>query len=220
MVDSNEQTREINEEEAVEEIDLDEDTGEVEVDRVMREAEAAVEEVHARKESKGVRSVSIDDPDDRDDRSDELDRLRREVVELRDRSMRTLAEFDNFRKRTDREHRELRRYAASEPLRDFLEVLDNLERALAASGSLDDLKTGVEMILRQMQDLLRQQGVRKVPAEGEPFDPNVHEAVAREESAEVDAPTVVEEMQKGYVLHERLLRPSRVKVAVPAEEGA
>lgn len=217
MVDSNEQTQEINEEEAVEEIDLDEETGEVEVDRVMREAEAAVEEVHARKEAHGVKGVAVDE---RDDRSDELDRLRREVVELRDRSMRTLAEFDNFRKRTDREHRELRRYAASEPLRDFLEVLDNLERALAASGSLDDLKTGVEMILRQMQDLLRQQGVRKVPAEGEPFDPNVHEAVAREESAEVDAPTVVEEMQKGYVLHERLLRPSRVKVAIPAEEGA
>lgn len=210
MVDRNEQANEV---ETMEELDLDEETDEIEVDRVMREAEAAVEQVHS------ARTGNEEDPSAADDRGEELDHLRREVVELRDRSMRTLAEFDNFRKRTEREHRELRRYAASEPLRDFLEVMDNLERALAASGSLEDLKTGVEMILRQMQDLLRQQGVRAVPAEGEPFDPNVHEAVAREESPEVDQPTVVDEMQKGYLLHERLLRPSRVKVAVPAEEG-
>lgn len=212
MVDHNPEVDEMDDAEVVEELDLDEDTDEIEVDRVMREAEAAVDEVHARKGAHEARSA--------DERAEELDRLRREVVELRDRSMRTLAEFDNFRKRTEREHRELRRYAASEPLRDFLEVIDNLERALAASGSLDDLKTGVEMILRQMQDLLRQQGVRPVPAAGEAFDPNVHEAVVREESPEVDEPTVVEEMQKGYVLHERLLRPSRVKVAVPVEEDA
>lgn len=212
MTDRNEQVDDV---ETIEELDLDEETDEIEVDRVMREAEAAVEQVHSQ------RSRKEDDGDgDPLDSDDELGRLRREVVELRDRSMRTLAEFDNFRKRTEREHRELRRYAASEPLRDFLEVLDNLERALAASGSLEDLKTGVEMILRQMQDVLRQQGVQAVAAEGEPFDPNVHEAVAREESDAVEEPTVTEEMQKGYLLHERLLRPSRVKVAVPSDGGA
>lgn len=149
----------------------------------------------------------------------EVAELRREIAELRDRSMRTLADFDNFRKRTERERAEMRRYAGAELIRDFLEAVDNLERAVAAGGSAEDLKTGVEMILRQIDDALRRHGVVKVAAVGERFDPNVHEAVSRQEDPEVDEPTVVEEMQTGYRLHERLLRPSRVVVAVPADEA-
>jgi molecular chaperone GrpE len=201
----------------VEELDLKNDTGAVAVDRLMREAEEAVERVEAEHgvARKGERTAQVD----QDDLDREMERLRREAAELRDKSLRTLAEFENFRKRTERERRDLHRYAASEPLRAFLDVVDNLERALAASGSLEDLKTGVDMILRQMHDVLRQQGVVEIAAEGEPFDPNVHEAVAREESAEVSEPRVSAELQKGYKLHERLLRPARVKVAVPPENG-
>jgi molecular chaperone GrpE len=107
-----------------------------------------------------------------------------------------------------------------EPLRELLTVADNLDLALSAQGSAEDLKRGVEMIHRQMQDLLRRFGAVEVPAVGQPFDPTVHDAVAREESADVKTPTVTAELRKGYKMHDRLLRPAMVKVAVPAETAA
>jgi len=148
----------------------------------------------------------------------EVAELRREIADLRDRSMRTLADFDNFRKRAERERAEIRRQAAAEVVRDFLDVVDNLERAAAAGGSAEDLKTGVDMILRQLSEVLRRQGVERVPAVGERFDPSFHDAVLRQEDPGVAEPRVVEEMQAGYRMDNRLLRPSRVVVAVPPEE--
>lgn len=147
----------------------------------------------------------------------EISTLRREIADLRDRSLRTLADFDNFRKRAERERQEIRRYALLEPLREFLPIADNLERALSAGGSAEDLKRGVELILRQMQELLRRFGVREVASDGEPFNPMVHEAVVRVESDQVTVPTVTETLVLGYMLHDRLLRPAMVKVAVPPE---
>jgi len=149
----------------------------------------------------------------------EVAQLRREVEDLRDRSIRTLADFDNFRKRTERERRDLARYAASEAMRDLLEVADNLERALEAGGSPDDVRTGVDMTLRQMRDALRRHGVEEVPAVGARFDPAVHEAVSRREDPGAAEATVVEQLQRGYRLHDRLLRPARVVVAVPPESS-
>lgn len=149
----------------------------------------------------------------------EVDGLRAELADLKDRSMRTLADFDNFRKRAERERGEIRRHAVAEVVRDFLEVVDNLERALAAGGSADDLKTGVQMILRQLDDVLRRQGVERVASIGERFDPTHHEAVSRQEDRSVEEPRVVEEMQAGYRLHDKLLRAARVVVAVPPEEN-
>jgi molecular chaperone GrpE len=149
----------------------------------------------------------------------ELDRLRQELASVKDSSLRTLADFDNFRKRSDREKAEARRYALLDPLRDFLPVIDNLERALASKGRLEDLKEGVELILRQMRALLERFSVNAVPALGERFDPTVHEAVMQEAVEEVGEPTVIEEFQKGYVLHDRLIRPAMVKVAMPATQG-
>lgn len=135
---------------------------------------------------------------------------------LRDRLVRTMADFDNFRKRTEREKADLRKQAAGSVLRDVLEVVDNLERALSASGRLDELKQGVEMILKQQVDILRRHGVERVESVGEAFDPNIHEAVAREEgSADLGGPTVASELQAGYRHHDRLLRPAMVTVAVP-----
>lgn len=135
---------------------------------------------------------------------------------LRDRLVRTMADFDNFRKRTEREKSDLRKQAAGSVLRDVLEVVDNLERALSASGKLDELKQGVEMILKQQVDILRRHGVERVESVGQTFDPNVHEAVAREEGdADLDGPTVATELQAGYRHHDRLLRPAMVTVAVP-----
>ena len=149
----------------------------------------------------------------------ETETLRQEIADLRDRSLRTLADFDNFRKRAERERQDIRRYALLEPLREFLPIADNLERALSAGGSAEDLKRGVELILRQMQELLRRFGAREVPSDGESFNPMVHEAVARVESDQVTVPTVTETLVRGYMLLDRLLRPAMVKVAVPPESA-
>jgi molecular chaperone GrpE len=138
---------------------------------------------------------------------------------MREKYLRALADYDNYRKRVERERGETARAALVEPLRQFLGVADNLDRALRSGGSLEDLRSGVEMILRQTGDLLRRLGVEEVPAVGEPFDPTLHEAVLRVEDPEVDEQVVSEEFQKGYRYHGRLLRPAMVKVAVPAERG-
>jgi molecular chaperone GrpE len=192
------------------EVALDLDEQNTDLDAVMREAVAAVE---------GVESGAKADPPAGGGGAAEVSKLRQEIAALRDRSMRTLADFDNYRKRAERERNELKRYALLEPLREFLTVSDNLDLALSAQGSAEDLKRGVEMIHRQMNELLRRFGAVEVPAVGQPFDPTVHEAVAREESAEVKAPTVVAELRRGYKMHDRLLRPAMVKVAVPKEGG-
>lgn len=183
-------------------LDLDEQSPDLEA--AVREAMAAVEQGSQPEAAEG---------------NDEVATLRQEIADLRDRSMRTLADFDNFRKRSERERQELRRYALLEPMRELLTVADNLDLALSAQGSADDLKRGVEMIQRQMRELLRRFGVTEVAAVGQPFDPTVHEAVSREESADVKAPTVTAELRRGYRMHDRLLRPSMVKVAVPPEPG-
>ena len=186
-------------------LDLDGQTDDL--DAAMRDAVAAVEGVEG---ERGKPSAEETD-------EEEVAKLRREIADLRDRTMRTLADFDNFRKRSERERQETRKYALLEPLRDFLEVVDNLGLALSAAGSADDLKRGVEMIHRQMQELLRRLGVKEIEALNQPFDPALHEAVQREEDPTVQKPTVVGELRRGYRLHERLLRPTMVKVAVPAE---
>jgi molecular chaperone GrpE len=188
-------------------LDLDDQTTDLEA--AMRDAVAAVE---------GKRTDAV--PAGSAGAADEVAKLRQENTELRDRAIRTLADFDNFRKRSERERQELRRYALLEPMREFLTVADNLDLALSAQGSADDLKRGVEMIHRQMAELLRRFGIVEVPAVGQPFDPTLHEAVSREESREVKVPTVVAELRRGYKMHDRLVRPSMVKVAVPAEAAA
>jgi len=140
-----------------------------------------------------------------------------ELAELRERHLRLRADFENYRKRMDREREERAKRALVEPLRELLPVVDNLERALVAPGSIDDLRHGVGMIVRQFTDTLRRFGVEEIAAVGLPFDPQFHEAVAREERADVEVPTVIAELQKGFLLHDRLLRPSMVRVAVPIE---
>jgi molecular chaperone GrpE len=107
----------------------------------------------------------------------------------------------------------------AEPLRAFLGVIDNLDRALRSGGTLEDLRSGVEMILRQTGDLLRRFGVEEVETVGQAFDPAVHEAVIRVEDPTVSEQTVSEEFQKGYRYQGRLLRPAMVKVAVPNGGG-
>jgi molecular chaperone GrpE len=142
-----------------------------------------------------------------------LDELRRERDTLQDRLLRTAAEFDNYRKRMDRERRELSEYAASDVLSEVLPIVDNLERALQAAATDDPLRKGVELIHKQMLDLLRKRGVRPIDAAGQMFDPNFHNAVIHEASSEHAEGQVIQELQRGYMIGERLLRPAMVKVA-------
>lgn len=198
------------------EVSLDLDAQSDDLETAMRDAVAAVEEVERGGDAPAEPEDAAGASQAAETSDQEVAKLRREIADLRDRSMRTLADFDNFRKRADRERQDLKKYALVEPLRAFLEIMDNLELALAAAGSTDDLKRGIEMIHRQMTDLLRRFGVQEVPALGQPFDPSLHEAVSREEDPTVQAPTVTGEMRRGYRIHDRLLRPSMVKVSVPA----
>ncbi|MCL2406617.1 MAG: nucleotide exchange factor GrpE [Defluviitaleaceae bacterium] len=134
-----------------------------------------------------------------------------------ERYLRVMAEFDNFRKRSDAE--KLRRYddgIASAVIK-FLPVIDNFERAMAAMsvslGEDDVAAKGFDMILRQMREILQGMGVTEIPAAGEAFDPNIHAAVMMEESQEHEAGIVIEELMKGYIYKDRPLRHSMVKVS-------
>lgn len=141
--------------------------------------------------------------------------LKQQVAEKQDSLLRTMADFDNFRRRTRQEMEEIRRIALEEFLRSLLRVMDNFERALQAaneSQSFEKLMEGVQLTYRQMQALLREAGVQPIEAVGKPFDPNFHEAVQRVQSTEHPDETVLEEVERGYMIQSRVLRPSRVKV--------
>lgn len=139
------------------------------------------------------------------------------LADARERLLRSLADFDNYKKRAERERSDLRRFAAIEPLKDFLPILDNLELAMSSKGSFEDLKSGVDLIVSQMKKLLARFGVAEIVAEGQPFDPSRHDAIARFEDASVSEQTVAEELQKGYLIKGRLLRAAMVRVAVPID---
>ena len=149
---------------------------------------------------------------------DPADELRRERDALQDRLLRTAAEFENYRKRVDRDRRELAEFASADAMLDMLPIIDNLERALQApsGGDPDGFRKGVELILKQMLDLLRKRGVKPIEALGADFDPNVHQAVVHEASDEHREGEVMQELQRGYRLGDRLLRPAMVKVAKPS----
>ena len=147
--------------------------------------------------------------------TDPLEEVHREKDVLQDRLLRTVAEFDNYRKRIDRERRDQANASVADAIGELLPIIDNLERALDAPAGSDAevYRTGVELIHRQMTDLLRQRGVTLIETTGTDFDPRVHQAVVHEVSTDHREGEVMEEFQKGYILGERLLRAAMVKVA-------
>jgi molecular chaperone GrpE len=145
-------------------------------------------------------------------------RLRSENDELRDRYMRTLADFENFRKRSDREKQDYFRFALADVFRELLPVLDNLDRALEHAEAEDEFHRGVALIYKQMFEVLQRYGLRIVDESGVHFDPNIHEAVMSEQDPSLPGHTVVQILQKGYFLNDRLLRPALVRVAVGGPE--
>lgn len=142
----------------------------------------------------------------------EYDQVKAERDQLIDRVARLQAEFENARKRAEREKTEYRDYATGNVVEQFLPVLDNFELALKAKGSAEQLRSGVELIIKQMEEVLRQLQVTPVPALGEEFDPRYHEALGSVERDDLPDHFIAEEIRRGYKLRDRLLRPSMVRV--------
>jgi len=150
------------------------------------------------------------------DSKEEIEQLKKQVEENYNRYLRAQADFDNYRKRTRREQEDLVRYSAQPVIEGLLPALDNLERALAAakeSQDVESLAKGVDMIFRQIVQTLEQEGLQPIEAVGKPFDPHFHQAVMQEESPDHEAGIVIQELQKGYQLKDRVIRPSMVKVS-------
>jgi molecular chaperone GrpE len=143
----------------------------------------------------------------------EHDLLKAERDQLVDRLARLQAEFENARKRAERERSADREYATGNVIAQFLPVLDNFELALKSTGSAHQLRHGVELIVKQMEEVLRQMQVNPVPAVGEAFDPRLHEALGSVDRDDLPDQYVAEEIRRGYRLRERLLRPALVRVA-------
>jgi molecular chaperone GrpE len=169
--------------------------------------------------------IKSDTPNDEAAGSDQVDPtpLAPEVAQaieerdqLRDRLLRTQAEFDNYRKRIERERLETIERAAESVLRDVLPVVDDLERALGAEANneaAESYRRGVELILRQLTELLTRRGVKPLDVLGQDFDPHLHQAVASEAVPGAREGEIVQELRRGYMLGDRLLRPAMVKVA-------
>jgi len=173
---------------------------------------------------------AVDEPSaDADYKTDEVERgaeaegedplaaAQKEAADYYDRLLRLSAEFENYKKRSSRELADFRKFANELIIKDLLGVIDNLERALASAadqeGNANSIAEGVELTLKEIFKILEKNGVTPIAAEGEAFDPTYHQAVMQQETADHPPNTVVQELQKGYLLHNRLLRPSMVAVS-------
>lgn len=144
--------------------------------------------------------------------AEEFEKVKAERDALVDRIARLQAEFDNARKREARERNEFREFAVAGAVEEFLPVLDNFQLALKSTGSAEQLRTGVELIVKQMEEALRSLNVQPVEAVGATFDPRVHEALEMVERPDLPDHQVFEEVRRGYKIKERLLRPALVRV--------
>ena len=148
----------------------------------------------------------------------ELEQVRGERDQLKDRLARLQAEFDNARKRDVKERQDARDYATQSAVEPFLGVMDNFQLALKAGGSAEQLRTGVELILKQMEEALRGMQLQPVETVGTQFDPRIHEALGSIETVEFPDHQVLEEIRRGYKLRDKLLRPALVRIAAnPAQ---
>lgn len=181
---------------------------------IIEDTGGSIEEIE-REMRETAQEAVIDGPGELgDDAAAGDETLQQENQDLKNRYLRTLADFDNLRKRTEREKADFFRYATAAVLKDLLPILDNFDRAMEHSDADDEFHKGVELIYKQLYDVLYRNGLRPIDEVGVHFDPNIHEGVMREEDLTVPSHTVTMILQKGYFLHDRLLRPAMVKVAV------
>lgn len=150
---------------------------------------------------------------------DEIEKLAAEKTDLKNTLLRLQADFDNYRKRIDRERHHDRHRGAELVVENLLPVLDGFDRAISAhrDAAHDESRKGFELIRKQMLDVLSKQGLQKIETEGKPFDPNFHHAIERVETSDQPDDTVLEELQAGYVFHGKVLRPAMVRVAANPE---
>ncbi len=170
-----------------------------------------------------VEEVTVEDADtdnveielsDEEKLEKEVQALKELNAQLQDKVIRTAAEFDNFRKRTTKEKQGIYNDAMKDTLEKFLTTIDNFERALASSENKDDsFYVGVDMIFKQLVKVMSDMGVKEIEAQGQPFDPTYHHAVANEENSDFEENTVSEVLQKGYKINDKVLRCAMVKVA-------
>jgi molecular chaperone GrpE len=158
--------------------------------------------------------AEVDPPAALDTVTAERDRLAAENAELQDRFLRFQAEFQNFRKRVDKDRLELSEYASMEAIRTLLPIIDDFERALQTETADKTYAQGLELIRQRLFDALKKLGLEPIVVQGEPFDPHIHHAVEMVETEDAPDHTVLAEFQRGYNFKGRLLRPAMVKVAV------
>ena len=186
-----------------------------ELEEALREAAEAVSESRARAQAEAPGSPEASAETAR------IEDLSAELVETKDRLIRLQADFENFRRRAQREREEAVRYGTQNLFKDLLTTVDNLDRAIEharrGTGDAENLLQGVELVHKGLLGLMARHGVVEVEALGKPFDPAHHEAMAQTPNASVAPNTVLEVLQKGYKLRDRLLRPARVIVARPEE---
>jgi molecular chaperone GrpE len=195
----------------------------IELEKPQGETGAATEQAPQQGPEAAATVTAQDFPGDRytpsADRT-ELEQLKGERDQLMDRLARLQAEFENARKRAERDRAADRDYATGNVVEQFLPVLDNFELALKATGSAEQLRSGVELIVKQMEEVLRQMQVTPIPTTGEAFDPRIHEALGTVERLDMPDQHVAEEIRRGFRLRDRLLRPALVRiVSNPKQTG-
>jgi molecular chaperone GrpE len=183
------------------------------VENLSERAEDKSESAENQSENAEDRTKDAEASDTDSGREEEKAEADKEDEELNARYLRLAADFQNYRKRVERERSEIYAYANEKIVLELLDVADNFERALQHSGSNESFAEGMSMIFKQFMGVLERSGVEEIIAEGEPFDPNFHHAVLTESSADIESGKVIQVLQKGYLLNKKVIRPAMVKVA-------
>ncbi|WP_342568023.1 nucleotide exchange factor GrpE [Psychrobacillus sp. FSL K6-4046] len=185
-----------------------------EVKDVSTEEESAEQEM-VTEEAIEIKEADVSEEATEAEEVDELTLLKQQLEEEQDRTVRLRADFENYKRRVQKDKEADYKYRAQSLLSDLLPVLDNLERALAVEATSEEaisLTKGVDMVYRSLVAAVEKEGLESVESEGKPFDPNLHHAVMQEKDESQDSGIVLQELQKGYKLKDRILRPAMVKV--------
>ncbi|MBZ8173063.1 nucleotide exchange factor GrpE [Staphylococcus cohnii] len=199
VFDENEKTEDINQE-----TQKNQTTSVEDADEITNESQDNLQE----KNSEDIEA-------DIDPKDEEIQQLKNNVQEEEEKYLRLYAEFENYKRRIQKENQTMKAYKAQDVLNDILPTIDNIERALQIEGEDEQFKSlqkGVEMVYESLLNALKNNGLEKIEAEGQQFDPNVHQAVVQDDNPDYESGQVTQELQTGYKLKERVLRPSMVKV--------
>ena len=183
-------------------------------EKMQEQTEETVENTEVKEENNAEETVETVEENKEPTMEEKLEEAQKQAKDILDKYIRQLAEFENFRKRSNSEKTAMYSNGVRDTVEKLLPVIDNFERAVEAADDKEDpMYKGVEMILKQFMEILENLGVKEIPSKGEPFDPNVHSAVMHIDDESCDENVVVEVFQKGYTLGDKVIRPSMVKVA-------